>query len=455
MIRLGLRAKTSAVFAVGALGVSASLAIGTYELTRQSLLAERERTAIRAAYFDAAVVREGLAGDGADVVDVLRTLDTGQSRRPLLFRDKQWFARTADTGFTAAVPSSLRQVVEGGRPGVQRVTLQGTPSLVVGVPLPSSSSEYYELTAETELQRTLRQIAVTLVLVAFVTTLAAAALGQWASRRILRPLGSVAQVARRLAAGDLAARLETSSDPDLAPLASSFNEMAGELEARFERDRRFAADVSHELRSPLQTLTAASGVLANRRQHADPRAAAATDLIVAEVARFSTLVTDLLELARSDQPIEVDPVDVAELLQRVCEVHHVPRELVHVDPDLTWQLDGRRFERILANLLQNAERHAGGVTCIRCSSTEEELRLTVEDGGPGVLPEERAMIFYRFARGRRASARGGVSASGTDGTGLGLSLVAQYVAAHGGTVAVSEAPGGGARFEVAIPAVRA
>ncbi|MEO6205151.1 MAG: HAMP domain-containing protein [Mycobacteriales bacterium] len=350
MRRLGLRSRTSAVFAAGALGVSALLAFSTYEITRQSLINERERTAIRAAYFDAAVVRQGLASDTAQVVDVLRSLDTGQSRRPLIFRDGQWYARNADTGFTAAVPASLRALAQAGRPGLQRVQLQGTPTLVIGVPLPDATAVYYELTDQAELQRTLRQLAGTLAAVALLTTIAAALLGRWASRRILRPLTSVAGAARRIAAGDLGARLEPTGDPDLAPLAAAFNEMVEELSLSIERDRRFAGDVSHELRSPLQTLSAASSVLAGRSASLDPRSAAAANLVTEEVARFGTLVTDLLELARGEQPVQREQVSVADLLLRLAAQHGVALERIKVDRALTWNLDLKRYERIVANL---------------------------------------------------------------------------------------------------------
>jgi signal transduction histidine kinase len=447
--RLGLRAKTAAVFAAGALGVSSTLTVGTYELTRRALLAERERTATRAAYFDAAVVRQGLSTENADVVEILRSLDTGQSRRPLILRNGTWFARTADTASTNAVPASLRALVDAGRPAVQRVELAAVPTLVVGVPLPGTGASYYELNAQDELERTLRQIALSLIAVAAVTTAAAALLGRWASRRILRPLTVVADAAGQIAGGDLTARLHPPRDPDLAPLTESFNEMVSELQVRTERDRNFAGDVSHELRSPLQTLTAATGVLLNRREQLDGRSAAAVDLISAEVTRFSSLVTDLLELARSDGPAEIEQVRVGEVLARVCAAWRIPADRLSVDPDLTWSLDERRFERIVANLIENAERHGGGATGITCAPSGGALHLTVEDAGPGVPPDERATIFARFGRGRRASARGGSGSA--DGTGLGLSLVAQHVSAHGGSVTVSDAHSGGARFDVELP----
>jgi signal transduction histidine kinase len=433
------------------LGVSASLAVATYELTRHSLVGERERTAVRATYYDAAVVRQGVVAGADDIVGVLRSLDTGQARRPLIFRNGRWYARTADSGFSSAVPASLRRLVESGRPGVQRTSLNGVPTLVVGVPLQGVNADYYELNMQTELQRTLRQLALTLGLVALVTTVAAVVLGRWATRRLLRPLASVATAAKTIAQGDLAARLDPPPDPDLAPLTASFNEMVEELAGRIERDRRFAADVSHELRSPLQTLTSAAGVLANRRQDLDQRTASALDLVVDEVDRFSDLVTDLLELARADQEAVLAPVAVRDVVVRVAEAAGVPRAAVHADPGLRWNLDGRRFERILANLVDNGQRHGGGVTAICCTATAGELRLVVEDNGPGVPPDERSLVFNRFGRGRRASARGGSGSSGVDGTGLGLALVAQHVAAHGGTVDVSEATDGGARFEVALP----
>lgn len=450
-MRAGVRARTSALFAIGALGVATSLAVGTYELTRHSLLRERERTAVRAAYFDAAVVRQGISGDGSGIVDVLRTLDTGQARRPLLYRNGRWYARTADTGFTAAVPTSLRRLVQAGAPGVQRVTLHGEPTLVVGVPLRPERADYYELTTQVELERTLRRLGLSLVITALVTTAAAAALGHWASRRLLRPLTSVAGAARAIAGGDLSARVDATDDPDLAPLVTSFNEMVRELGARIERDRRFAADVSHELRSPLQTLTAASAVLVNRRGGLDARSASAARLVAAEVARFNTLLTDLLELARGEQPLQVSQVAVSEVMGRLCSDNGLPTSVLSVPDGLTWRLDERRFERVVVNLLQNAQRHAGGATRVECHAAGGALHLTVDDAGPGIPVDEREIVFHRFGRGRRASARGSGSLSTSDGTGLGLSLVAQHVAAHGGIVTIGDSDGGGARLQVCFP----
>lgn len=314
MRRLGLRARVTAAFAIGALLLSALMALISYELVRRSLLDERERTALRAAYFDAAVVRAGLDTDAPDVYEVLRTLDTGGSRRALVHRDGRWYARTADEGPSGAVPAGLMAMVADGEPGVQRVRVDGQPALLVGVPL-ADSTGYYEITSLRELEQTFQVLALALTVVAVTVAGSGAALGWYATRHGLRPLTAVADAAEKIAAGDVTARLAPGTDPDLARLSTSFNRMADQVAVRIERDRRFAADVAHELRSPLQTLSAAASVLSRRRDSLDDRTATAAGLVSEEITRFQQLVNDLIELARSDRPVQRESVDVVALAQ--------------------------------------------------------------------------------------------------------------------------------------------
>lgn len=444
MRRAGLRSRLTALFALGALGVCTALAAVTYELTRSTLLTERERTAVRAAYYDAAAVQAGLGADAPDIVAVLRSLDTGSTRRPVIRRDGTWFARTADAGITHAIPAHLQDLAAAGKPGVQRARLSGAPVLVTAVPLPDEDATYYELNDLSELRRTLASLATSLVLASAATALAGAGLGRWASRRVLRPLASVEQAATRISHGDLGARLDAAREPDLRRLAASFNSMVDALSERLQRDRRFAADVSHELRSPLQTLSTAAEVLERRRDTLDPRSAAALGLLTKEVARFQHLVTDLLELSTGDRPPALCPVDVAALLRAVCQERGT---CVWADGPLVVQADARRLRQVLVNLLDNADRHGGGALAARAVRCGDRVRLEVDDEGPGVPEEERALVFDRFGRGRSSGTRGS-----SEGTGLGLALVAQHVAAHGGSVTVTDRPGGGARFRVELPA---
>jgi signal transduction histidine kinase len=284
-----------------------------------------------------------------------------------------------------------------------------------------------------------------LTAVAVTTAVAGAGIGWRMTRYVLRPLRSVSDAAEEITAGDLSARLDPATEPDLARLTTSFNHMVDQLSRRLERDRRFAADVSHELRSPLQTLSAAASVLHRRRDHLDDRTRTATDLITDEIARFQALVNDLLELARSDQPAERTPVAVGDLARQVCRGRGLPETLVRLTGSGTWLVDRRRVEQLLGNLLDNAVRHGGGPCAVRLVSGAGVYRVEVDDEGPGVDPQDRTVVFDRFVRGRGANARGG-----GDGTGLGLALVAQHAAAHGGHAYVVDRPGGGARFQVEL-----
>ncbi|GAA1525419.1 HAMP domain-containing sensor histidine kinase [Dactylosporangium maewongense] len=450
MRRAGLRTRVIAGFAAGALALSASMAFISYELTRSALLAGRERATVRATAYDARIITASLRDDDPDVVDILRSLDTGGNRRTLLRRADGWYTRNNDPGAAAAVPAGLQRLVEEGGQGAQWVRVDGVPALVIGVPL-SPTTALFEIDYLRELDQTLRTLAWVLGLVAAAVAAAGAGLGWYATRYVLRPLRSVADAAQGITDGDLSARLDPAAEPDLARLTTSFNGMVDQLARRHERDRRFAADVSHELRSPLQTLAASASVLHRRREHLDERTALAAGLVVEEIERFQSLVDDLLELARSDQPAQRAPVDPHALARRVAESQGLPADLVEppgADEAPQWLVDRRRLEQILANLLDNAVRHGGGPVAVRLTCVAGAGRVEVDDEGPGVRPADREVIFDRFVRGRSAGARGG-----GDGTGLGLSLVAQHASAHGGRVEVLDRPGGGARFRVDLPGV--
>jgi two-component system sensor histidine kinase MtrB len=444
---IGLRARVSAAFAVGALLLSACVSLVSYELIRNTLFAERERTAVRAAYFDATVVNAGVTGPAPDVSEALRALDTGADRYVLLEIGGQWYSRTAEPVAGSAVPAKLQEMLGRGEAGAQRIQRDTGPALVVGIPLAGSAS-FYEIVSLRELDRTLQLLALVLAAVAIMVAAGGAAVGWYVTRYALRPLTVVAGAAREVAAGDLNTRIDPDTEPDLATLSLAFNEMADQLARRLERDRRFAADVSHELRSPLQTLSAAVSVLERRKGNLDDRSAAAITLITEEVGRFQDLVDDLIELARSDQPVQREPVEVAELARGVCRSRGLPEELVVVQPGTpeTWQVDRRRLEQTLANLIENAIRYGGGPVAVRLGADGGRCFLEVDDEGPGVAEEHRPAIFDRFVRGPAANARGG-----GDGTGLGLSIVAAHVAAHDGRATVGDRPGGGARFRVELP----
>ncbi|WP_067510491.1 cell wall metabolism sensor histidine kinase WalK [Actinoplanes sp. TFC3] len=443
MKKAGLRVRVIAGFAAGALALSATLALVSFQVIRQSLLSERERTAVRAAYYDAAIVWSGLGSQ--EVGSLLRTLDTGDSRRAVLYRDGEWYSRQADTGVTDAIPVALQREAGDGIPSVQRVRAEGRAALVVAVPL-SPTAVFYEVDSLQELDHTLGVLTAVLTAVGVSVAALGALLGWYASRYVLRPLTRVADAAQEIAGGAGKYRLDPAAEPDLARLTTSFNHMVDELQARLERDRRFAADVSHELRSPLQTLANAASVLERRRDQLDARTATAAGLITDEIARFQHLVNDLLELSRGDRPATRAPVDLPELARRVCRDHRISPDIVTLSGPATWCVDRGRVGQLMGNLLENAQAFGGGAVAVRLALTASTGRIEVDDEGPGVSPDDKPVIFDRFVRGRSANAR-----ADSAGTGLGLALVAQHAAAHGGTASVHDRPGGGARFRVELP----
>jgi signal transduction histidine kinase len=447
---LGLRARVTAAFALGALLLSMIMGGLTYGVTRRSLLRQRESSAVHQAYVNAQLVRTGLRSARPDVpklLDGLETTDAG-SESVLRFTGR-WFATSLVVG-RDALPVPLRRRVLEGAPVRQRYRLDGRPLLAVGVPIPSAEAEYFEVFNLSELDRSVRVLAATLAAAAALTTLAGAALGRWASARALTPVSHAAKAAAAIASGNLDTRLETGADSDLAVLSSSFNRMVDALKERIDRDARFASDVSHELRSPLTTIATSLEVMQARRGDLPERSRLALDLLAADVVRFERLVQDLLEISRFDAGVAqlaIEEVRLGELL-----VHAVPThgELeLDIDPataGLAVRVDKRRVERILTNLLANAQAHGGGAVRVGASRRADRVRLEVDDAGPGVPADDRARIFERFSRGAAAGRR-----SSGDGVGLGLALVEEHVRLHHGRVWVEDNPSGGARFVVELP----
>lgn len=354
------------------------------------------------------------------------------------------------------LPGSLRFLVENGTVAEQRFERNGTTRFAVGVPLvDTAGGQYYEITSLVALDDTLRLLQAILIGAALAASLAGAFLGWYSARRALQPLVDVSGAARSIARGRFDTRLDDQVDPDLEVLTASFNEMVDALQTRIERDSRFASDVSHELRSPLQTLSASVDVLERRQQEMSPTARHALQLLGQEIRRFERLVEDLLEISRLDVGAispDLGPVFLAEFLRFVVARSRTPDVPIDPDPDhvhLVVHLDKRRLAQALSNLLDNASKYAGGATSVGFRRRGDRVEIFVEDLGPGVAPADRDRIFDRFTR---AGADAGRRESST-GVGLGLSLVAEHIRLHAGRVSVTQRLDGrrGARFVVDLP----
>lgn len=445
--RVGLRARTTAAFALGALGVSLALAAITYFLAQTYLLRQRESLALRQTYLDARVVRDVLGSGTADLGEVLDNL-AGQAGSDIVVNvDGKWFSSSLSLG-EPTIPSDLRDAVSSGEAGRRRVALDTVPTLVVGVPLPAVAAQYYEVFPLRELDRTLNTLLVVLFVAASITTMGGAGVGFFVSRRVLRPLREVSAVSVEIAGGALETRLDSLDDPDLTLLVESFNNMAASLQQRVEREARFASDVSHELRTPLTAMTNAMQIVRTRAGDLPERTQTALAIFFSQVEYFEQLVLDLLEISRLDAGVDrldLQPCDVGDLVRSACTRAGVAA-VVDVDAGVPSELviDERRIGQVLANLFDNAARYAGGVTNVRIEADEHHVRVLVDDKGPGVRSEDRSGIFERFRRGATA-------ATGRRGAGLGLAIALEHVRLHGGTIEVADAPDGGARFTVEIP----
>jgi two-component system sensor histidine kinase MprB len=272
----------------------------------------------------------------------------------------------------------------------------------------------------------------------------AALLGLAVASRAVKPVDDLTALAEEVATTqDLSRRIAVDGGDEIARLAAAFNLMLANLEQARSAQQQLVADASHELRTPLTSLRTNIEVLADvERLDAGQRRALIDDVVV-QLDEFGRLVAGLVELARGDQPAEhavaarLDEL-VAQVADRARTFAPPDRELrLHLTPT-TVIVEPARIERAVANLIDNAIKYGAGPVDV----TVANGRVEVADRGPGVDPADGDRIFARFYRAARDR--------DAPGSGLGLSIVAQAAAAHGGSVSVAPREGGGAVFTFAL-----
>jgi signal transduction histidine kinase len=400
---------------------------------------------------NAQVVAGTLRAQEVDETSLLSALRPPVRSRPLLWRDGGWYSASLQAR-SDDIPDRMRDGVIAGAPLIQRVAGPNGVILAIGVPIEVDSAAYFEVFDLEALASSLSSLDRTLLVVGVGATVFGAVVGRWISGRVLRRVTAVSDIAERIAGGSLDARLDLGLDPDLTQLATSFNRMADALADRIAREARFASDVSHELRSPLTTLVTAVSVLEGRCGELSPEGREALSLMSADVRRLERTVLDLLEISRHDAGVEeLDPelMTVGQAVRRVAgRLVHGPAP-INVDPGAlgaTVSVDLRRLERILANLAENAATHGGGLTRVDVSANRTRALIGVEDHGPGIPPQDREIVFERFARGALSRRR-----LSTDGTGLGLALAAENAKLMGGAIYVDDHYSPGTRLVLELP----
>ncbi len=462
----GLFARVTLVYAIVSLLLAFVVAFSTFTIARNRLVGVEETRARNQFFANALVVRRGLEGVPDEADD-----ETKQERYRLIVEED--VRRLPTTGVLLQNPG-----VETGGLTFQEVPTElrdkmvtddlvqyryraneadgGDTRVAFGIDLGDLSAKYYEVSSLAPLESTLGDLRLILIAVTTAASLAGAGLGYYAARRALAPVTRISGAAQAIASGDFKTRLDLQTDPDLAVLSQSFNEMVDALSTRIERDERFASDVSHELRSPLMTLTASVEILERRKGSLPEVAQKAVTLLRDDLTRFENLVEDLLEISRMDAgavELQASSFELAEFLLNVIAQSQSPEiELNHPNRDrhLLVHADKRRLAQVVTNLIDNAAKYADGATGISFRQIGDCAQIVVEDRGPGIPSDDRKHIFERFSRSSSDAGRRG----GTDsGVGLGLSLVAEHIRLHGGRVWVTDRVDGleGARFVVELP----
>jgi len=450
-----LRLQVLVIFAAGSVLLAGTVSLVTYGFARSYLLRQRRAYVNRLTSADARLMDDLTRAHPDTIPALLGSLESPANSIPLLYRGGHWYSAVAGRD-ERLIPATVRTAVLVGRRQRDLHYQSGGPKIVVGIPL-GSQDGYFEVFPLHELARTLGAVRLALIAAALATLVGSLALGRFALGRLLAPVVGISCTARAIADGERNQRLDVGRYEELADLAASFNEMVEALNTQIERDARFASNVSHELRSPLTTLKTAVEGMQRRREHLDERSQRLLTLLVEEVDRFGGLVTDLLEISRMDAArpgaLLRQDVSVEALVSAFTDRPGLGATPVTIvgDASAVVRVDRRRMERVVANLVRNAETHGRGLTGLRAVVGDHRLRLEVEDRGAGVPPEDRERIFERFYR---RSAEAGDRGRG-DGVGLGLALVAQHVRLHDGRVWVEDAEPAGARFVVEIPTVNA
>ena len=338
------------------------------------------------------------------------------------------------------------------------------PGFAIGAPLGSYYQMYYVFPLDQE-QRTLQLVQRTLIGVGLGLIALLAAIASLVTRWVVLPVRNAAQAAERLSAGQLEERMQVRGTDDLAALATAFNEMAASLQEKLREleelskvQRQFVSDVSHELRTPLTTIRIAADVLFEARQQLRSSAARSAELLQSQLERFEALLSDLLEISRYDAnaaTLEAESVDVCDLVRRSADIAQQLAERrgariefrLPAEPCVA-EVDRRRVERILRNLLVNAVEHGEGRdVVVTAAGDRDTVAVAVRDHGCGLGPGEELLVFDRFWRADPARART------TGGTGLGLSIALEDARLHGGWLQAWGEKRKGSVFRLTLPRV--
>jgi two-component system sensor histidine kinase MtrB len=380
-------------------------------------------------------------------------------------------SRASDQLTVSVIPPDLRKAVqESGKDQYWASTVipvgtEDRPGIAVGnkVTFNGTVYELYLIYDLNTAQQTLDEIQSVLWAGGAVLVLMIGAIAWYVTRNVVSPVSHAAVVSEKLAAGQLQERMVVKGEDEVARLGASFNHMAASLQEQItqlatlsQMQQRFVSDVSHELRTPLTTVRMAAEVLFDARHDFDPINKRSAELLYYQVERFQSLLSDLLEISRFDAGVamlDAEPEDIMQVIAHVIEgaapvAAEYGSELILRAPagGVVVEMDSRRIDRILRNLILNAVEHGEGKpVIITVAANRTAVGVAVRDHGIGMTPAEAARVFDRFWRADPARART------TGGSGLGLSIAMEDTKLHNGWLQAWGNKGSGANFRLTVP----
>ncbi|MCU1567094.1 MAG: signal transduction histidine kinase [Pseudarthrobacter sp.] len=380
-------------------------------------------------------------------------------------------SRASDQLTVSVIPPELRKAVqESGKDQYWASTVipvgtEDRPGIAVGnkVTFNGTVYELYLIYDLNTAQQTLNEIQSVLWAGGAVLVLMIGAIAWYVTRNVVSPVSHAAMVSEKLAAGQLQERMVVRGEDEVARLGASFNHMAASLQEQItqlatlsQMQQRFVSDVSHELRTPLTTVRMAAEVLYDARDDFDPINKRSAELLYNQVERFQSLLSDLLEISRFDAGVamlDAEPEDILQVVAHVIEgaapvAAEYGSEIILSAPAdaIVVEMDARRIDRILRNLILNAVEHGEGKpVTVTVGASQTAVGVAVRDHGIGMAPAEAARVFDRFWRADPARART------TGGSGLGLSIAMEDTKLHNGWLQAWGKKGSGANFRLTLP----
>jgi len=446
-----VRRRLTVAFVLVAGMAAAVLAFGSYLTVRAAWFDESLTQATVDARYQLVLAGQFLPLDEEHTAGLLVSFE-GSGRHVVLVTGSGVAA--SHPAFAAVPGPAVRAEVAAGRLAFQRVTKRdGSPLLVVGGRIPGSAAELYVVHDEARIYTDLDQLRAVLIGGSVLVVLLAALIGHVLARRTLSPVGRAGDAARAVAEGLLDTRLPVGARDEFGAWAESFNRMAEALEAKIAalsqaqaRERRFTADVAHELRTPVTALVAAASMVDARLDELPTGVRRPAELLVADVVRLRRLVDELIEISRLDagrEDVTVRPVEVGALVGAILDSRGWSGRVTVTGTAPTIATDPRRLERILANLVANAVEHGGADVRVLIAGVDGTVTVRVTDRGPGIPAAHLPHLFDRFYKADPA--RGGA------GSGLGLAIARENARLLGAGITVHSEPGAGTEFRIVVP----